>query len=234
MAVKAGGPGLGMIEALEGCVRERLAGQPPATYEEFARQYYQWVPEQDLRDRNPLDLCGSVVAHWRRASQRAPGEAKVGVYNPDMEGDGWHSPYTVVEVVSDDMPFLVDSVTMELSRQGYAIELIIHPVMRVVRDADGVLVEVLEHGSDAPGATSESVIHAEVRRQSDSDRLAVLQAGVELVLEEARVAVVDWALMQAKTAALAAELDTPVPGVDAQEASESRAFLRWLSQDHFT
>ena len=67
------------------CVRERLSGEPPAAYEEFARQYYQWVPTQDLEDRSPLDLCGAVVSHWHQARQREPGEAKVRVYNPDLE-----------------------------------------------------------------------------------------------------------------------------------------------------
>ena len=169
-----------------------LPDEPPESYAEFVRQYYHWVPAKDLADRNPLDLCGAVVAHWRTAKRREPGEAKVVVYNPDLERDGWHSPYTVVEIVSDDMPFIVDSVTMELSRQGYGIELIVHPVIRVVRDGDGDLTEVLEPGGAAPGMVVESVIHAEVARQADPDRLAVLRAGVELVLEEVKAAVDDW------------------------------------------
>jgi glutamate dehydrogenase len=245
MAVKAGDPEIELIPGLSDCVRERLAGESPVAYGEFARQYYQWVPVRDLEDRNPLDLCGAVVAHWRRAQHRESGEAKVRVYNPDLERDGWHSPYTVVEIVSDDMPFIVDSVTMELSRQGYAIELIIHPVMRVSRDADGELVEVYESAArqdgedDRPpafpaGHIAESVIHAEVARQSDLDRLSVLQAGVELVLEEVRAAVEDWGPMRARAEQLADMLDTPPPGVNPHELDESRAFLRWLSHDHFT
>ena len=234
MAVKAGELELNLFDALSACVRERLPGEAPAAYVEFARQYYQWVPDQDLRDRNPLDLCGAVVAHWRRARQRPCGEPKVAVYNPDLERDGWHSPYTVVEIISDDMPFIVDSVTMELSRQGYAIELIVHPVMRVLRDQHGELVEVLEHGRNAPGSVAESVIHAEVTRQSDVDRLAVLRAGVELVLEEVRAAVEDWEPMQAQARSLATQLTGQAGSADRHEKEESRAFLEWLSEDHFT
>jgi glutamate dehydrogenase len=246
MAVKAGDPDLELIPGLSDCVRERLAGEPPAAYEEFARQYYRWVPAQDLEDRSPLDLCGAVVSHWRQARQREQGEAKVRVYTPELERNGWHSPHTVVEVVSDDMPFIVDSVTMELSRQGYGIELIIHPVMRVMRDRAGELVEVFPWGAGGPpggggtasedpaGPVSESVIHAEVRRQSDPDRLSVLQAGVELVLEEVRAAVEDWQPMRARAVELATELAQSPPGIDEHELAESRDFLRWLSQDHFT
>jgi glutamate dehydrogenase len=232
MAVKAGDLERNLIDELSECVRERLPDEPEAAYAEFVRQYYHWVPAPDLGDRDPLDLCGALVAHWQTGRRRGPGEPKVRVYNPEVERDGWSSAYTVVEIVSDDMPFLVDSVTMELSRQGYAIELIIHPVMRVVRDPDGELTEVLPPGAVAPEAIAESVIHAEVARQSDSDRLAVLQAGVELVLEEVGAAVEDWSSMRARAAALAAELATdPGPG-DYQ--AEARAFLEWLRDDHFT
>ena len=132
------------------------------------------------------------------------------------------------------MPFIVDSVTMELSRQGYGIELIVHPVIRVVRDKDGDLIEVLEPGATAPGMVTESVIHAEVARQSDSDRLAVLRAGVELVLEEVEAAVDDWAPMRAQATALATELRLDAPPVQEHERREAEAFLEWLGEDNFT
>ncbi len=234
MAVKAGDLELDLIDALSACVNQRLPEEPPASYAEFVRQYYHWVPAKDLSDRNPLDLCGAVVAHWRTAKQRHRGEPEVNVYNPDLERDGWYSPYTVVEIVSDDMPFIVDSVTMELSRQGYGIELMLHPVMRVVRDGDGELLEVLEPGATAPGLVTESVIHAEVVRQGDSDRLTVLRAGVELVLEEVRAAVEDWAPIRVRTTDLATELRRQPPPVDPHELSEAEEFLVWLSQGNFT
>src|SRR4051794_30298814 len=137
MAVKAGDVELDLIEGLSECVGRRLREEPEAAYSEFVRQYYHWVPAPDLADRDPRDLCGAVVAHWKDVRCRHPGETKVRVYNPDPDRDGWTSPFTVVEIVSDDMPFTVDSVTMELRRQGHTIELLIHPVMQVVRDGDG-------------------------------------------------------------------------------------------------
>ncbi len=234
MAVKAGDLELDLIEGLKECVRRRLADEPSAGYEEFVRQYYHWVPAPDLADRNPLDLCGAVVAHWKAARHRANSEVKVNVYNPDQDRDGWRSPFTVVEIVGDDMPFIVDSVIMELVRQGYAIELLIHPVMRVVRDPDGELLEVLEAGIEVEGGLLESIIHAEVTRQSSSDRLAVLRAGVELILEEVRAAVEDWGPMRERALALADELADGAPQVDRDDRDESRAFMRWLADGHFT
>jgi glutamate dehydrogenase len=234
MAVKAGDLEQDLIESLGQTVERQLADQAPESYREFVRQYYHWVPAKDLDDRDQADLCGAVVAHWRTARQRGWGEAKVRVYNPERERDGWSSPYTVVEIVSDDMPFIVDSVTMELSRQGCNIELMVHPVMRVVRDGSGELVEVLEPGSVAFGFVSESVIHAEVAYESDPERLSALRAGVERVLNEVRSAVEDWGEMRAKTTALATELHRQAPPADPHELAEAQAFLAWLADEHFT
>ena len=234
MAVKAGDLEQDLIESLGQTVGRQLAQEAPESYREFVRQYYHWVPAKDLADRDQADLCGAVVAHWRSARRRARGEAKVNVYNPVRDRDGWTSPYTVVEVTSDDMPFIVDSVTMEVSRQGYNIELIVHPVMRVVRDAEGDLTQVLEPGGVAFGFVTESVIHVEVAHEPDPERLSVLRAGVELVLEEVRAAVEDWAEMRAKTTALATELRRQAPPAEPHVLAETQAFLAWLADEHFT
>jgi glutamate dehydrogenase len=234
MAVKAGDLELDLIDSLTESVGERLEHEPPAAYREFVRQYYHWVPAKDLADRRPEDLAGAIVSHWHIAHQREPGEVKVSVYNPDRAADGWQSPYTAIDVVSDDMPFLVDSVTMELARQGYGIELIVHPVMRVVRDGDGVLQEVLASGAAAFGWQTESVIHVEVARQAASERLAVLHSGIEVVLEEVRAAVEDWGAMRARTTELASELLRQAPPCGSHELAETHAFLTWLANENFT
>jgi glutamate dehydrogenase len=234
MAVKAGDLELDLIDSLTESVAGRLEHESPAAYREFVRQYYHWVPAKDLDDRRPEDLAGAIVAHWRTAQQREPGEVKVNVYNPDPVADGWQSPYTTIEIVSDDMPFVVDSVTMECSRQGYGIELIIHPVMRVVRDGEDMLQEVLASGATASDFQTESVIHVEVAREGASERLAILRSGIEVVLEEVRVAVEDWGAMRARTTALATELRRQAPPCGSHELAETVAFLAWLADEHFT
>ncbi len=234
MGVKTGDLELDLIQALRVEVGRCLADEMPSSYGEFVRQYFHWVPAKDLSDRDHANLCGAVVSHWRMAKHRVHGESKVRVYNPSVERDGWTSPYTVLEIVSDDMPFIVDSVTMELSRQGHAIELIVHPVMRVLRDDDGELLEVLEPTAAAFGFLTESVIHVEVVGESDPERLAKLHAGVDHVLEEVRGAVEDWPAMRARTTALATELRREAPPVSHRELAESQAFLSWLADDHFT
>ena len=107
-----------LIESVCSRVRERLGAEEAPQAEEFVRQYYRRVPPEDLAQLEPLDLYGAALAHWSFARHRDPGTPKVRVYNPEFEQHRWQSGHTVVELVSDDMPFLVDSVTMALSGPG--------------------------------------------------------------------------------------------------------------------
>jgi glutamate dehydrogenase len=233
MAISAGDRELDLIEAVLDKVTERLGHEAPVACQEFVRQLFHWVPAQDLNERTPDDLAGMALAQFELARHRERGEPKVSVYNPDLERHGWSSSHTAVEIVCDDMPFLVDSVTMELNRQDASIDLLVHPVMRVVRH-DGELAEVLAPDQSAYGFQVESVVHVDVARQSDPDRLAVLRAGIEVVLEEVRAAVQDWGQMRAQTTALATELRRQAPPCEQHQLEECEAFLGWLSDENFT
>src|SRR5215204_3669688 len=142
-------------------IREQLPQDRAPQIEEFVRRYYDWIPVEDLAERSPVDLYGAAVAHWNFAQQREPGSTKVRVYNPQFEEHRWQSTHTVIEIVADDMPFLVDSTRMEINREGYAIHLMLHPIMKVRRDGEGRLLEVLPPDADEEDVISESVIHVE-------------------------------------------------------------------------
>ncbi|NSC22033.1 NAD-glutamate dehydrogenase [Streptomyces albus subsp. chlorinus] len=114
----------------------------------YLQRYYLHTAPEDLTDRDPVDILGGALAHYRLAQERPQGTANVRVYSPSIDENGWSCTHTVVEVVTDDMPFLVDSVTNELSRQGRGIHVVIHPQMVVRRDLAGKLLEVLSVGRD--------------------------------------------------------------------------------------
>ena len=156
-----------LLDKVVARIREQMPEDQAPQVEEFARQYYGWVDADDLEDRSPIDAYGAAVSHWSFAGRREPGEWKIRIYNPHFEEHGWQSTHTVIEMVNDDMPFLVDSTRMEINRQGYAIHMILHPVMNVRRDEEGRLLEVLPPDTDEEDAISESVIHVEVDRQTE-------------------------------------------------------------------
>src|SRR3954454_18964331 len=104
-----------LIESVCERVREKVAPGEVAEAEAFVRAYYRRAPAEDLRGREPIDLYGAALSHWSFGRDRTRGEARVRAYNPTFEQHGLQSPHTAIELISDDMPFLVDSVSMELS-----------------------------------------------------------------------------------------------------------------------
>jgi glutamate dehydrogenase len=224
-----------LIDAVIARLYERLSADQAGVCESFVRQYYKWVPVDDLIERSALDLYGAAVAHWNLALERPAGGSKVRVYNPDFEQHGWQSPHTALEIVSDDMPFLVDSVTMELASHGYGMHLVIHPVMRVERDADGRLIAVHDSAEGTGEGRRESIIHVELDREPDRALRERLRLQIERVLSEVRVAVEDWQAMRSVALTLGEQLEgRGAAQTPEQELREAQAFLVWLANGHFT
>src|SRR5450756_1697498 len=119
-----------------------LAQLEAAGFECFLREYYRRTPPDDIVDRSEVDLFGMALAHWELGGHREAGTPHIRVYTPVFEQDHWQSGHTAVQIVTDDMPFLVDSTGMQLSRQGHGIHLMVHPVFQVQRDADGHIVKI--------------------------------------------------------------------------------------------
>ena len=119
--------------------RARLPEPTFQIVEPFLRHYYDFVDAEDLRSRSIADLYGAAMAHWRTAQRFVPGTERMQVYNPILEQQGWHSDHTVIEIVNDDMPFLVDSVTSAVNRLGLTLHSVMHPVFRIWRGKDGAI-----------------------------------------------------------------------------------------------
>ena len=108
--------------AARGAVSAAELGQDPGQVEVFLQHYFRHVDPVDVDSRSVEDLLGLVASHYRAALARRPGEPVVAVRNPRQGDDGWTAGgATVVQVVTDDQPFLVDSVTMEVLRQGWSM-----------------------------------------------------------------------------------------------------------------
>ncbi|MFD8395138.1 NAD-glutamate dehydrogenase [Streptomyces sp. NPDC059680] len=205
----------------------------------FLQRYYLHTAPEDLADRDPVDVFGAAVSHYRLAENRPQGTANVRVHTPTVEENGWTCSHSVVEVVTDDMPFLVDSVTNELTRRGRGIHVVVHPQFLVRRDLTGKLIEVLPTppGGDLPhDAHFESWIHVEIDRETDRADLKQITVDLLRVLSDVREAVEDWEKMRESATRIADGLESePVPGdLPRPEVEEARELLRWLADDHFT
>ena len=208
---------------------------------DFVERFYRHVATEELTTRPPTTLAGVAAAHRDLAQERQPGTAKVRVFNPSKDDNGWTSSRTVVQIVTDDMPFLVDSVTGAIVGDGLDIHLLVHPQLVVSRDATGQL-ESVEDADPGPsgrarsvGRINESWMLLTIDRETDEDRLAALAERICEVLEDVRESVEDWPKMRTKCLVLAAELEgAPPAGVEPAEVRRAITFLRWMSDNHFT
>ena len=220
---------LGQVIAL---AQGRLAAPRRAAFEVFAREAFGQLDSDDLAERSAEDQAGGMLSHWQFGATRAAGTPKVRLINPTVADDGWASRHSVIEIVNDDMPFLVDSTTVEINRHGMTLHLIVHPIYAVERDAAGALKSITPPGElrDKP---RESWMHIEIDRIVDAQQRATLVAGIEHVLADVRAAVTDWPAMVGRLEDAIAEIGAPAASLPAELAQESRAFLQWLKEDHF-
>jgi len=220
------------LDAVLGLVRARTTAAQCGVLERFVVRYFGQVDHEDLAERAPADLYGAALSQWNFARKREPGQARVRVFNPSIEEHGWQSTHTIIEIVNDDMPFLVDSVTMEVNRHGLTLHLIVHPIVAVLRDGGGALADVAPE--DAREARRESFIHVEIDRVIETARLDALASDVARVLADVRMAVTDWTKMRDRLVGVVAELDARPPPMPPEELAEGKAFLSWLADEHFT
>ena len=161
------------------------------------------------------------------AGTRKPGTANVRLFNAGMKDSGWESPHTVLQVVNDDMPFLVDSVTMKLAEMGIGVHVLGHPVVPMHRDKAGKL-------QAAGKGTPESFMHLEIDRQPPAE-MKRIEKEIRAVIEDVRAIVRDWPAMRAKMLEVADDLGKrDMPTVSRAGVAEAQEFLRWAAENHFT
>ncbi len=226
-----------VIERVAQTVRQRLGGVAGEAAAAFARRYYEGVSADDLRARSSSELENGPLSLWLFARKRQPAESLVRVFNPELKDHGWTTPHTVVEMVNDDRPFLVDSVTSVLHRHGFEVHLVIHPVLRVLRKQGGEVQAIVgEADPDTEGMLVESLMHFEVDRIGSAEERDRVRDELLRVLARVRAAVDDWGAMTARLQAVIEELESSQrpESISEEELAESLAFLRWLQADNMT
>ena len=222
-----------LLKQMTAIGRNRLGKNAQKQFAGFLKVYYANVPPQDLLDNEAKELFGLAHGHWKLAQTRKSGRSIIRAFSPDPKKDGWETIHTIIEVITEDMPFLVDSVTAELNRQNLIVHLIIHPIFAVRRNKSGKLLGLNGSRLAKDGETTESFMHFQVNHLSGA-KLKEVEAGIKKVLSDVRAAVRDWRQMRAKMTSLINELETVPKGVHPEEVSEIREFLRWIYDNQFT
>jgi len=215
--------GVALIDAAAALLAKRARGIADGF---VARLFGLAVPE-DLERYNADELAGIAERSWSFLAERKAGVPKIR-FEPIAAPQG----ISVLEIINDDMPFLVDSVAGELNRRGLDIRLFVHPVFIVERNLAGGLTTF--KGARTVGGLRESFIHLHIEGMEDAAQRAEIVQALENVLADVRVCVQDWQPMLARVRGIIAELRENPPPLPVEEIGEAIQFLEWIADDNFT
>ncbi len=200
----------------------------------FVAALFARAAPEDLMRYDPRQLAALAAEAWTLLTERVPGTPRVRFYTPgDEAAPERQRSDSVLQIVNDDMPFLLDSVLGELSERGLPVRFVVHPIFSVRRDETGRLI-AFEGTDPTPGALRESFIHIHVERVDDAARLAEIVAALERVLADVRICVADWPAMMERLSAVLGDIRSNPPPIATAEVTEALAFIEWLLADNFT
>lgn len=217
-------------------IQQQAAVICPEALIAFAQIFYNTLSQEDLLSRSIEDLAGGILSLWACISQKRDKDSDIHLYNPTFEQHGWSSKHTVIAVCQSDMPFLVDSITMEVNRLGMSASFIIHTgCLYFERDAQHKIVKMLTaKEAEAQGCDAEAVVYLEIDHQAGEEALKNLKESIAKVLHDVALAVSGWSDMLGKVQSSIVDLNVIAKTLDPEEFSESLDFLSWLLNNNFT
>ncbi|GAA69693.1 NAD-specific glutamate dehydrogenase [Pseudoalteromonas sp. BSi20429] len=192
------------------------------------------MSKEDLANRNDSDLYGAALSLWNSLEKNTTDDAVIRVFNPEVAKDGWQSSHTIVEIITKDMPFLVDSVRMAMTRENIASHLLLHCPLKIKRDENAKISGLSNLKAEQESSSTKTVFFIEIDRQTDSSVIESFKKELESVLVDVSVAVDDWQPIRKKLIAVTKELPKRHHNKTTEEVSETTEFLDWLAKDNFT
>ena len=224
-----------LIEDVKKSINNRFTISEQACFTSFLHCYMRKLPLEEWLGRELSDLCGFIFGLWQTVQTRPNDGPAIKAFNPGLDDDGWLCGRSVIVVQQRDMPFLVDSIRIELNRSDMPIHVVYSAVMNVVHSADGKPVEVLHAQSeqadipDGGCVSKEALIYVEISLQTDTSVLYSIKKSIANVLADVACVVDSYKPVRN---ALDRVIDTYKS--IGEEASEIADFLSWLGQSHFT
>jgi len=192
-----------------GTILTGLHGDMP---ESFATQLFARGAPEDLVRYEARDLATLAEDAWRFLKQRRPGTPKVRCdARGGPPGAERIKAISIIEIVNDNMPFLLDSVMGELTERGIEVHLVVHPILTIERDTGGMLVGFRGEAPANGTALRESFIHIHIERIDDAQRRAEIVQAIEQVLADVRLCVDDWRPMREREAPSARRVPSSRP-----------------------
>lgn len=202
---------------------------------EFTKQFFGTMSTDDIQLWSVEDLYGAALNFWSLIEKKKNEESKIKIYNPDFERYGWKSTHTVVEVLTKDMPFLVESIRNAINRKGFVLHLAVNMGgIRVIRDDKGELKEIVSKEATGDSYQIEAPMFFLIDRQTDAHILHQLEDELKKVLSEVHLVVKDWMPMRERVVSSVEELEAAKKFCNPEDVKESQEFLKWIENHHFT
>ncbi|MCL4126755.1 UNVERIFIED_CONTAM: hypothetical protein GTU68_062296 [Idotea baltica] len=200
----------------------------------FSEYFFSISPLDELMQKRLPDLAGYTFAAWSSLHCFNTLTPKICVFSPTSEKNHWQSHRTVIEFLHADSPFLVDSLRMELNRHGYNIHTLQNTIIQVERDSTGKLTQIHPKGSTNKDARKESLIFVEIDQHLSTSERKSLEQNLYDIFSDVHLCTSDFSSMRNKLNELITSIDAPHPFTKKAEHDEVKAFLKWLSAEHFT
>lgn len=226
-----------ILDEIVSRIQKELPEKQAVLCSEFVRQFYITMSLDDLKESKIDDLYSQAVNFWELIEVRASREIKFKIYNPNNEQYDPERSYTVIELICDDMSFLVDSLRIVLKRMDISLILTIHMGgIHLLRDKHFHVTDILpRHDAPVVGSMIEAPILMQIARQTDPLVIKQLENQIQQVLTENRAVIEDWTAMRKAVCAIAEELKECAPkSIRREDIEETYAFLHWLEDHHFT
>ncbi len=220
-----------LLDQIEQALESKLSARQVRLARDYLACYFRRVPMEELTRENPEVLARVIADQLKFLGRRAVGETLIRVFNPDKRKHGWESVHTIIEMVNDDKPFLVDSATLALSEMNLDVHLIIHPVIRVQRDRNGRLLAITD--KEDSKNIAESVVQIQINRQTRTEVLTEIEQRLRKALTDVDCAVADWKAMSRAVEETTAIMPSWAPQADSELTRECQEFMSWLAEDHF-
>jgi len=218
-----------LIAAREG---KKTVSRENQLLHEFLGAFYQQVPADDLSGWKAEDLSRVATAMCDWGRDRKAAQLKVKVYNPEQKRDGFTIPHTVVQIVNDDMPFIIDTISSEMTTQGLNIDVLFHPILSVSRN--GANLSGVQPGRVANAELVESYVYIQLEQMLTTDACRKLQSALEATLADVRAATTDWRKMIGKVDSVMVFGDGYAKSHDKADLREGQDFLAYVKNNNYT
>lgn len=224
-----------LLDNVFNLIGDKSKGNQGPLIQEFANILFKNISAIDLEDRNDSDLYGATLSMWQAFVDYEQTQAFINVFNPQITQHGWQSEHTIVQLIVEDMPFLVDSIRIALNRLGITSHLLLHSPITLVRDENSRLQSfVSENKADCVTCTKETVFLIEIDRQESSEQIQALTQELASVLSEVSLVVNDWQAMQDQLAKTKDVITQSAFKHDPATEASTLQFLDWLADHNLT